>query len=98
MELFEASDILAALGHETRLGIFRYLVQQGPEGVPAGIIGEAFELPGATLSHHLNSMRQAGIIKQQRQGRSLLYTADFQHMNELMGFLLKDCCKGQCTP
>lgn len=97
MEIYEASDMMGALAHETRLGIFRFLVQRGPEGAAAGEIGEAFSLPGATLSHHLNSLRQAGLISQLRQGRSLIYAADYSRMNLLLAFLMEDCCKGQCS-
>ena len=98
MEIYHATDALAALSQETRLQIFRYLVRRGPEGAAAGEIGEEFGLPGATLSHHLNTLRQSGLVRQTRQGRSMIYAPDFAQMNALLGFLMDDCCAGQCTP
>jgi len=98
MEINTAVEALAALSQETRLQIFRYLVRRGPEGAAAGEIGEEFGLPGATLSHHLNTLRQSGLVQQTRQGRSMIYAPDFARMNALLGFLMDDCCAGQCTP
>ncbi|NKB34410.1 MAG: metalloregulator ArsR/SmtB family transcription factor [Pseudomonadales bacterium] len=95
MEIYEATEALAALAHETRLEIFRYLVRQGPPGQTVGVIGEEFELPGATLSFHLKNLKQAGLVSVTREGRSLIYSADFSCMNDLMSFLIKDCCMGQ---
>ena len=98
MELNAAVTILAALAHENRLSIFRYLIQAGPKGKSAGDIGETFGIPGATLSFHLSALKQAGLISCHRQGRSLIYAPDFQQMSALLGFLLEDCCGGQCPP
>ena len=98
MEIKIATEALAALSQETRLQIFRYLIRRGPEGVAAGEIGEEFGLPGATLSHHLNALRQSGLVQQTRQGRSMIYAPDFEQMNALLGFLMDDCCAGQCAP
>lgn len=95
MEIYEATEALAALAHETRLEIFRYLVRQGPAGQTVGLIGEEFDLPGATLSFHLKNLKQAGIVSVTREGRSLIYSANFASMNDLMKFLIKDCCMGQ---
>lgn len=95
MEIFEATEALAALAHETRLEIFRYLVRQGPAGQTVGAIGEEFDLPGATLSFHLKNLKQAGIVSVTREGRSLIYSANFACMNDLMKFLIKDCCMGR---
>lgn len=95
MEIFEATEALAALAHETRLEIFRYLVRQGPEGQAVGVIAQEFELPGATLSFHLRGLKQAGLVTVTRAGRSLIYSPDFRHMNDLMGYLIEDCCMGQ---
>lgn len=94
MELYEASEALAALAHETRLEIFRYLVRKGPAGEAVGAIGEAFDLPGATLSFHLRNLKQAGLIQVQREGRSLIYSPNFDNMNALLAFLVEDCCQG----
>lgn len=95
MELSEAIDSLAALAHETRLEIFRYLVRQGPQGQAVGVIGEEFDLPGATLSFHLRNLKQAGLVQVRREGRSLIYSPNFDRMNELMSYLIEDCCMGR---
>jgi len=98
MEIKKATEALGALAQETRLEIFRFLVRHCPEGVAAGEIGQQFGLPGATLSHHLSTLRQAGLVTQTRQGRSLSYAPDFAQMNNLLGFLMDDCCAGKCVP
>ena len=92
---------LAALAQETRLDIFRLLVQAGQEGLPAGQIGERLGLPSATLSFHLTQLRQAGLVTFTRQGRSLIYAAEYEAMNALVGFLTENCCGGDrsaCAP
>jgi ArsR family transcriptional regulator, arsenate/arsenite/antimonite-responsive transcriptional repressor len=88
-------DCLAALSQETRLDIFRLLVQAGPEGVAAGQIGERLEVALPTLSFHLNQLRQAGLIEAERNGRSIIYRADYDAMNGLLGYLTDNCCRGQ---
>ena len=93
----QAVEALGSLSQESRLRIFRFLVTQGPEGASVGTIAEKFELPGATLSFHLNNLKQAGLIQVQRDGRSLIYSTDFTQMNALLAFLMKDCCGGRCT-
>jgi DNA-binding transcriptional ArsR family regulator len=85
---------LSALAQETRLDIFRYLVEIGPEGVPAGKIGERFELPSATLSFHLKTLQQAGLLRRKRQSRSIIYSVDFAVMNALLTYLTENCCAG----
>jgi DNA-binding transcriptional ArsR family regulator len=90
-------DVIAALGalaQETRLDIFRMLVQAGADGLPAGRIGERLDLPPPTLSFHLTQLRHAGLIVPRRDGRSIIYAADFEAMNGLMGFLTENCCRG----
>ena len=94
MELFEATESLAALAHETRLEIFRYLVRKGPQGEAVGPIAEAFDLPGATLSFHLKNLKQAGLINVLREGRSLIYSPNYDHINGVLAFLVEDCCQG----
>jgi len=96
MEIIQATESLAALSQATRLEIFRYLVTRGLKGVAAGAIGKKFGLPGATLSFHLNSLKSASLVRVRREGRSLIYSPDFAHMNTLIAFLLEDCCAGQC--
>src|SRR5271163_3505172 len=93
----EKSDViaaLAALAQETRLDIFRLLVETGSEGVSAGRIGEQFGIPSATLSFHLNQMRHAGLVTSRRESRSIIYMADYEAMNELMAYLTDNCCSG----
>jgi DNA-binding transcriptional ArsR family regulator len=94
MKKSDVIEALSALAQETRLDIFRLLVQAGEDGIPAGRIGERLGLPSPTLSFHLNQMRHAGLIAPRREGRSIIYAADFHAMNELMGFLTENCCRG----
>jgi DNA-binding transcriptional ArsR family regulator len=90
----EVIEALGALAQETRLDIFRMLVQAGADGIPAGRIGERLDLPAPTLSFHLAQLRHAGLIVPRRDGRSIIYAADFAAMNGLMGFLTENCCRG----
>ena len=94
MEKSETLAALAALAQESRLDIFRLLVEAGSEGRPVGHIGERLGLPSPTLSFHLNQLRQAGLVSFRRDGRSLIYTADFAAMKALMGYLTENCCGG----
>jgi ArsR family transcriptional regulator, arsenate/arsenite/antimonite-responsive transcriptional repressor len=94
MEKTGAIAALAALAQETRLDVFRLLIQAGPEGLPAGQIGERLGLPPATLSFHLNQLKQSGLITCRRDGRSLIYAAAYGTMNDLLGFLTENCCQG----
>ena len=99
METNRAVEALAALAQETRLAVFRLLVEAGPEGRPAGSIGEALGLPPATLSFHLAQMARAGLVAGKQQGRFVIYTADFENMNRLVAFLTENCCGGEsCAP
>jgi len=99
MEMTSASERLAALGHETRLAIFRLLVQSGAEGVNAGLIGEKLEIPGPTLSFHLAHLTRVGLIKAKQESRFIFYAADYGTMDELLAFLTENCCQGgQCLP
>ena len=94
MEKQDAIAALAALAQGTRLDVFRLLVQAGPEGLPAGKIGERLGLPSATLSFHLNQLRHAGLVTFRRESRSLIYAAEFAAMNGLLAFLTENCCQG----
>jgi ArsR family transcriptional regulator, arsenate/arsenite/antimonite-responsive transcriptional repressor len=94
MEKSDAITALAALAQESRLDIFRLLVQAGPDGLPAGQIGERLGLPSATLSFHLNQLRHAGLVRFRRDGRSLIYAAEYAAMNGLLGYLTENCCQG----
>jgi len=92
MEKTDALTALTALAQETRLDIFRYLVQLGPDGAPAGQIAAALGLPPATLSFHLKTLQHAGLVERQRQSRSLIYAAHFARMNSLLAYLTENCC------
>ena len=95
MKAAETIDALSALANEHRLAVFRLLVQAGPDGMPAGEIAEALELPASSLSFHLAHLNRAGLIAQRRESRSLIYSADFAAMNALVGFLTENCCGGR---
>jgi DNA-binding transcriptional ArsR family regulator len=83
---------LGALAHEHRLAIYRLLVQRGPEGLPAGAIGERVGLLPSSLTFHLQNLQRAGLIAQRRESRQLIYSADFAVMNGLVGYLTENCC------
>jgi len=92
MEKTAVLAALAALAQETRLDIFRLLVQTGPAGLPAGRIGEELRLPSATLAFHLKELKIAGLLTCTRQGRSLIYAAAYPAMNALLAYLTENCC------
>jgi ArsR family transcriptional regulator, arsenate/arsenite/antimonite-responsive transcriptional repressor len=106
MEKIQAIAALAALAHESRLDIFRLLVQTGPQGLAAGLIADRLTLPAATLSFHLSHLKHAALITVRREGRSLIYTAAYPAMNALLAYLTENCCQGDtaacaanpCTP
>jgi ArsR family transcriptional regulator len=101
MEKHEAIAALVALGHETRLDIFRLLMQAGPEGLPAGRIGERLGLPPATLSFHLSQLKHADLVTFRRESRSLIYSAAYPVMNALLAYMTENCCQGDaaaCSP
>lgn len=83
---------LSALAHEHRLKIYRLLVEQGPDGLSAGIIGERVGLLPSSLTFHLQNLQRAGLILRQRMRRQLIYSADFEVMNGLIGYLTENCC------
>jgi len=97
MEKTGALAALAALAQESRLDIFRLLVQAGAEGMPAGHIGERLGLPSATLAFHLKELRNAGLATCTRNGRSLIYAAAYPTMNALLGYLTENCCQGDAS-
>lgn len=94
METLNASELLAALGHETRLAIFRMLVEAGPDGLTASAIGEQLRLAPATLSFHLAHLSRVGLIRGQRESRFIHYSTDFRLMDQLITFLTNNCCQG----
>lgn len=101
MEIRDATAALGALAHDTRLRIFRLLVQAGPGGIPAGDLSAKLDVPPPTLSFHLRDLSAAGLAVSARDGRTIRYAADFEAMNALMGFLTENCCGGRpemCAP
>jgi ArsR family transcriptional regulator len=101
MEAKPAIAALGALAHETRLAVYRLLVQHGPDGLSAGTIAQALELSPSSLTFHLQQLTHAGLITQRRMSRRLIYAADFAVMNALMGYLTENCCGGGnalCVP
>jgi DNA-binding transcriptional ArsR family regulator len=94
MESEHAVAALSALAHDHRLAVFRLLVRAGPDGVAAGEIAAELDIPNATLSFHLNQLRHAGLVSFCRTGRSLIYAAEYESMNELLSYLTENCCKG----
>jgi DNA-binding transcriptional ArsR family regulator len=99
METTQAIQALSALAQETRLGVYRLLVQAGPEGMAAGQIGEKLGLAPATLSFHLAGLARAGLAQSRQDGRFVIYTVNFDHMNSLVAFLTENCCGGRaCAP
>ena len=99
MEMMQAIDALAALAQESRLAVYRLLVEGGPDGLPAGRIAEKLDLPPATLSFHLAHLARAGLARGRQEGRFVIYSADFQSMNALVGYLTENCCGGRsCAP
>jgi DNA-binding transcriptional ArsR family regulator len=101
MEKNHALDALSALGQDTRLDVFRLLVQAGPGGRAAGEIAEALGVRPNTLSNNLNILSAAGLIRSAREGRSIRYFAEMEVMRGLLAFLMEDCCGGRpetCKP
>jgi ArsR family transcriptional regulator len=99
MEKTDAIAALAALAQDNRLDVFRLLVEAGPEGMPAGAIAAALDLAPNTLTFHFDRLRMAGLVAVRRDGRSMIYAAQFETMNSLLGYLTDNCCGGApCAP
>ena len=101
MDIKLALDALAALSHETRLGVFRILVQAGHDGLAAGEIAERLQARQNTMSSHLKLLHSAALIDSRRDGRRIMYTANYRTARELILFLMDDCCAGNaevCEP
>ena len=96
MEKSNAVAALAALAQDSRLDVYRLLVQAGPEGLPAGSIASALKLAPNTLTFHFDRLRGAGLVTVRREGRSMIYAARYEAMNGLISFLTENCCGGQC--
>jgi DNA-binding transcriptional ArsR family regulator len=93
MEHSSAVDALSALAHESRLAIYRLLVPEGPDGLPAGEIGNRLGIAANALSFHLTRLRYAGLISVRRNGQQMIYAAAYEGMQRLMGFLTDNCCQ-----
>ncbi len=99
MDSPNALQALAALAHETRLAIFRLLVETGPDGLPAGVIAERLAIAPSSLTFHVQHLHRAGLVTQSRAGRQLIYVAGFAAMNGLIAYLTENCCQGAaCAP
>jgi ArsR family transcriptional regulator, arsenate/arsenite/antimonite-responsive transcriptional repressor len=100
MEMTTAATTLAALAHESRLRLYRLLVQAGAGGLAVGDLQARSGIAPATLTHHLHALRRAGLIDDTREGRSIVCHADYACMNALLAFLTENCCGGgaACAP
>jgi DNA-binding transcriptional ArsR family regulator len=101
MDITRATRALGALSQESRLEAFRLLVRSGDDGMPAGGIARALEIPHNTMSSHLAILVNSGLVNSRRNGRSIIYSVDFEGTRELLSFLLEDCCLGRrevCSP
>ena len=98
MDSSQTVQALGALAHETRLALYRMLVERGPDGLPAGVIAERLGLQPSSLTFHVQHLHRAGLLTQRRLGRQLIYAADFSVMNGLVGYLTENCCgRGSTT-
>ena len=98
MDSAQTVTALSALAHETRLALFRMLVERGPDGLPAGIIAAQLGVPPSSLSFHLQHLHRAGLITQRRLHRQLIYAAEYGAMNALLAYLTDNCCgRGTAT-
>ena len=99
MEKSVAVSALSALAQENRLDVFRLLVQAGAEGMAAGEVADALDLAPNTLTFHFDRLRMAGLVTVRREGRSMISAAQYDVMNELLGYLTENCCQGrECAP
>ena len=99
MDASAALGALGALAQQHRLALFRLLVRAGEAGMPAGAIADALGVPNSSLSFHLAQLSRVGLIRQERRSRSLIYRADYRRMNDLLAYLMQNCCAGaDCAP
>jgi DNA-binding transcriptional ArsR family regulator len=101
MKKHDALAALAALAQENRLDVFRLLVEAGPEGLSAGSVANTLKLAPNALTFHFDRLREAGLVTVRRDGRSMIYAAQFDQMNALIGYLTENCCQGraeECEP
>jgi ArsR family transcriptional regulator, arsenate/arsenite/antimonite-responsive transcriptional repressor len=99
MKKDRAVSVLSALAQDNRLDVFRLLVQAGPQGMPAGRVAEVTGLAPNTLTFHFDRLRDAGLVTVRRDGRSMIYAAQYETMNHLLAYLTENCCQGEpCAP
>ena len=101
MNVKQAVEALAALAHEHRLSVYRMLVEAGPAGLNAGTIATRLKIPPSSLTFHIQNLHRAGLVTQERRSREVIYAADFDSMNGLVGYLTENCCAGSgesCAP
>lgn len=97
METKSAVILLSSIAQETRLDIFRLLVQAGSDGLAAGVIGEKLQIPPSTLSFHLKELSISGLVKSRQMSRFIYYSANYEEMNDLLAYLTENCCAGNAT-
>jgi ArsR family transcriptional regulator len=97
MKKTDAVEALAALAQDSRLDVFRLLVQAGPEGMSAGAVSTALDLAPNTLTFHFDRLRMAGLVSVRREGRSMIYAAQYETMNSLLSYLTENCCGGAAS-
>ena len=95
MDIKEAVVAFGALSQDTRLRVFRLLVEHGPDGMPAGALSDTLDIPHNTLSFHLSHMSHAGLVLSRRKGRSIIYSANFDFFTDLIRYMVKDCCRAE---
>ena len=95
MKQHDALAALAALAQENRLEVFRLLVEAGPEGLSAGTVANTLKLAPSALTFHFDRLREARLVTVRRDGRSMIYAAQFDQMNALIGYLTENCCQGR---
>lgn len=103
MEAVQTVRALGALAHEARLAVFRLLVEAGPDGLPAGVVAQMLNMAPSALTFHLKKLTHAGLLTPRPDGRSIHYSANYAAMNELIGYLTENCCRGatceiDCAP
>lgn len=99
METKSIVRALAAIAHESRLEAYRFLVQAGPGGLPAGQLSELVGIPPSSLSFHLKELVNAGLLSSRQEGRFVFYSAEYEAMNSLLAYLTENCCGGSpCSP
>lgn len=95
MDLNTAASALKELGHPTRLAVYKTLVKAGHGGLPVGDLQKQLDIPASTLSHHLSALMSVGLIRQDRQGRTLFCLPQYERLEQLLAFLVEECCSGE---